>query len=133
MALMSDPIAVASSDPWAFTFSNYRSSVNVQVRFYTDLAGETEISPRGTGSRDLTATNIAPAYAGSQTNPTSVQKLTSDIFNGALAALPDGLWRELSLGGGLGQVTIVAAPNTTPPGALTYRIVVEAEGRSSAG
>ena len=133
MALMSDPILVAASTPWSFAFSNYRSSVSVQVRFFTDANGLVEVGTRGTGSRDLTATSVSRAYSGRSTNPTAVLSLVSDLSSSTISALPDGQWAELLLDGGLGQVTIVAAPNVTPGGAITYRIIVEADGYSSAG
>ena len=131
MALMSDPIPVADADAWSFTFSNYISSVSVQVRFFTDLAGETELSPLGTGSRDLTATSRSTAYSGRQTRPTASLALVSNLPNGTIVAQPDGEWTALLLGGGLGQVTIAAAVNVTPGTAVTYRIVVEADGYSA--
>ena len=133
MALMSDPILVADATPWSFAFSNYRSSVSVQVRFFTDLAGLVEVGSRGTGSRDLTAWNVSSAYSGKSTKPTAtLRNFTSDLTNGTITGVPDGRWTELLLDGGLGQVTIAAVANTPVGGSVTYRIIVDAEGHSSA-
>lgn len=136
MALMSDPIPVAGATPATFKFVNFRSAVNVQVRFYTTLAAAPadQLSPRGTGSRDLTATNVSSAFSGGSTSPTEVLRdFTSDINNGTIVAMADGRWYELALGGGMGQITLVAAANVTPGAALSYRIIVDAEGASSTG
>lgn len=134
MALMSDPIAVADATPATFKFPNFRSSVNAQVRFYTDAGGLTEISPRGTGSRNVVATTTSAAYSGDATRPTeTIREFVSDIDNGTLTAAEDGKWYVLSLGSGLGQVTLAAAANVTPGTAVTYRVFVDSEGRSATG
>lgn len=134
MALMSDPIAVADATPTTFKFSNFRSSVNVQVRFYTDADGRVELTPRGTGSRDIVATNTSAAYSGGPIRPTEViREFVSDINNGSLTAAADGKWYELTLGGGMGQVTLTSAPSTTPGTAVTYRVFADAEGQSATG
>jgi hypothetical protein len=136
MALMSDPIPVADETPASFKFENFRASVNVQVRFYTTLAAEPadQLSPRGTGSRDITATNVSSAFSGGTISPTSVLRgFTSDINGGALVAAADGSWYELGLGGGMGQVTLTSAAVVTPGTALSYRLIVDAIGASSTG
>lgn len=131
MALMSPPILVAASTAVFFDFAQYRLTVNAQVRFYTDAAGETELTPRGTGSRDITATNTSTAHQGAFSFPEATQTFNSDIDNGTIAAAVDGRWYELDLGGGMQNVTLTAAPNVTPVTAVTYRIVVDAPGDSA--
>ena len=131
MALMSPPILVAASTAVAFTFAQRQSSVNVQVRFFTDAAGLVELSPLGTGSRDVTAINTASAFEGQFADPGTVLGFTSDINGGTLAAMADGKWYELGLGAGMGNVTIAAAPNTTPGTAVSYRIIVDTAGSST--
>lgn len=136
MALMSDPIPVADATPATFKFTYFRSAVNVQVRFYTTLAAEPadQLSPRGTGSRDLTATNVSSAFSGGSTSPDEVlRNFTSDINGGSIVAMADGRWYELGLGGGMGQITLAAAANVTPGTALSYRVIVDADGSSSTG
>jgi hypothetical protein len=136
MALMSDPIAVADATAATFKFTYFRASVNVQVRFYTTLAAEPadQLSPRGTGSRDIAVTNVTGAFSGDSTIPTQVlREFTSDIDGGTITAMVDGKWYELALGGGMGQLTIAAVANTTPGTALSYRIIVDAAGSSSTG
>jgi hypothetical protein len=129
---MSGPIAVADATPWSFQFVNFRTAVNVMVRFYTDAAGTVDVGTLGTGSRDVTATNVSAAYQGNATRPTETMRdIACNIYNGTVTAMPDGQWREFSLGGGLGQITIAAAANVNPGGALAYRIFVEAVGTSS--
>ena len=136
MALMSDPIPVADETPASFKFDNFRTAVNVQVRFYTTLvaAPADQLSPRGTGSRDITATNVSSAFSGGTISPTEVLRgFTSDIDGGVLSAVPDGEWHELGLGGGMGQVTLTSAVVVTPGTALSYRLIVDAIGASSTG
>jgi len=132
---MSPAIPVAASTPASFTFSLRKLSCNVQFRFYTDAAGSegADYSPRGTGSRNLTATASTTSFEGSVQSPTTVfyQPFTSDIANGTFPAMPDGQWFELGLGSGAGQVTIVATPDVTPGGAVSYRVFVDADGASS--
>lgn len=135
MALMSDPIAVADETPATFKFQNFRTAVNVQVRFYSTLAAEPgdQLSPRGTGSRDLTVTNVSSAFSGGSISPTAVLRdFVSDIDGGTLTGVVDGKWYELTLGGGMGQVTISAASNVDGA-AVSYRIIVDAVGASSTG
>lgn len=131
MALMSPPIAVADATPVNFDFSQYRASVNVQTRFYSDAAGLVEVTP-GTGSRDISATNVSTAYEGDFSDPgTVIEDFVSAIDGGAIAGAVDGRWYELTLGGGLDNVTLTAAANTTPGTAVTYRVFVDAPGSSS--
>lgn len=129
MALMSPPIAVADATAVRFDFSRYRDTVNVQVRFYSDAAGETELSPLGTGSRDLAITNTSTAFAGAFANPEVTQTFDSDVVS--LAAVADGLWTEVDLGGGMNNITVTAAVDVSPGTAVTYRIIVDAPGSSA--
>ena len=132
MALMSPPILVAASTAVEFAFSQRQASVNAQVRFYTDAAGLVELSPLGTGSRDFTATNTSSAFQGQFSDPgTELRNFASNIDGGTLAAAADGKWYEIDLGSGMGNVTLVAAPNVTPGTATTYRIIVDAAGSSA--
>lgn len=133
MAIMSPPILVAAATPINFVLRRRLVAVNIQVRFYTDADGLVEVGTRGTGSRDITATNISSAFEGVFGNPTRVvPNIVSDLENGTVTAMVDGKWIELLLGGaGLGQLTIAAATNTNPAGATSYRIIVDAEGSCS--
>lgn len=133
MAMMSGPIAVASATAYKFTFSGYQTSVNVQMKFYTDAAGETALAPLGTGSRDITATTTTSAFQGSFRNPEpATQTFTSNINGGSISAAVDGRWYELALGSGMQNVTLAAAANVTPGTAVSYRIIVDASGSSEA-
>lgn len=131
MSLISPPILVAAATPVNFTFRERRTVVNVQVRFYTDAAGTVEMGTRGTGTRDLTATNSSSGYQGAFSNPTAIGPFTSNINNGAIVAMVSETWYELALGGGMGQLTLVAAANVDAPGSLSYRIIADSEGDSS--
>lgn len=131
MALMSPPILVAASTAVAFTFSQRMPSVNVQVRFFTDAEGLIELAPVGTGSRDVTATNSATAFEGQFSDPGTTLTFTSAINGGTLSAMVDGTWYELDLGSNMGNVIIAAAPNVTPGGAVSYRIIVDTAGSSA--
>ena len=131
MALLSPPILEAASTAVRFDFSQYRLAVNVQVRYYTDAAGTVEVTPLETGSRNITATNTSTGYEGLFRSPGVPQTFNSNINNGTIAAAADGRWYELSLGGGLQNVTLVAAPNVPPGGAVSYRIIVDAPGDSA--
>lgn len=130
MALMSPPIAVAASTAVSFSFGQYLSSVNVEVRFYTDAAGTAQMGTRGTGTRDLTAINTSTAYEGPFRNPVDTQTFVSDINGGSITAAVSERSYELALGGGMQNVTITAAPNVNAPGSATYRIIVDAPGGS---
>lgn len=123
---MSAPILVANATPWRFDFSGPVGSANVMIVFYNTLAAADgdQITPYGTGSRDLTATTAFSAYRGEFRSPGEVHEFTPNIFGGTIAAVSDGLLREIEFGSGLRNVIISAAANTTPGGALTYRIVV---------
>lgn len=131
MALMSPPIANADATAVTFTFAQYRTSVNVQVRFYTDAAGTAEMGTRGTGTRDVTATNTSTAYEGNFANPGTTQPFVSDIDNGTIAAMVSEEWNEISLGGGMQNVTLVATVDVDAPGSVVYRIIVDAAGSSA--
>ena len=132
MALMSPPILVADATAVAFSFAQRVASVNVQVRFFTDAAGLVSLSPVGTGSRDVVATNVASAFQGPFSFPeTTLSGFVSAIDGGSLSAMKDGTWYELGLGSGMGNVIIAAASNVTPGGAVTYRIIVDTAGSSA--
>lgn len=131
MALMSPPILVGASTAVAFTFSQRQSSVNVQVRFFTDTAGLVELAPLGTGSRDVTATNSSSAFQGPFSNPGTTLSFVSDINGGTLTGMVDGKWYELDLGANMGNVILVAAPNVSPGTAASYRIIVDVAGSSA--
>jgi hypothetical protein len=131
MALMSPPILVAASTAIKFSFSQRQASVNAQVRFYTDAAGLVELAPLGTGSRAVTATNTATAFEGLFSSPgATLSNFDNDINGGTITAAVDGRWYEIALGSGMGNLTLVAAPNVTPGTAVTYRIIVDAAGSS---
>lgn len=127
---MSPPIAVADATAVTFTFKHYLTSVNAQVRFYTDADGTTQMGTRGTGTRDVTATNTSTAYEGPFTNPTPTQEFDSDINGGTITAMVSEKWYELDLGGGMQNVTLTAVSNVDAPGSATYRIIVDAPGGS---
>jgi hypothetical protein len=131
MSLISPPILVAAATPVNFTLRNRRTSCNVQVRFYTDAAGTVEMGTRGTGTRDLTATNSSSGYQGSFSAPTAIGPFTSNINGGAITAMISETWYELGLGSGMGQLTLVAVANVNAPGSASYRIIVDSEGDSS--
>jgi len=125
MAVMSPPILVANSDAQVFQFKGSVATCNVQVRFFSDDAGTVEIAP-GTGSRDITATTLVSAYEGPAGRPTAVvTDVLTDLELGTLAAAVDGVEYALDFGSGVPNVRLVAAPNTTPGGAVTYRVYVE--------
>jgi hypothetical protein len=129
MALMSPPIAVADATPVKFSFRMWRSSCNVQIRFYTDLAGTAEVATRGTGQRDVTGTNTTSAYEGTFTSPTTiVPVLVTDVPGATVANMVDGKWYSLDLGSGMGQLTLAAVADVNPGGAVTYRVIAEVEG-----
>lgn len=131
MALMSPPILVAASTAVKFTFSQRQLSANVQVRFFTDVDGLISLSPLGTGSRDITATNTSTAFQGLFSTPgTTLENLISNIDDGVLTAAADGMWHEILLGSGMGNITLVAVANVTPITAVTYRLIVDAAGSS---
>jgi hypothetical protein len=127
---MSPPIAVAAATAVKFTFSQYRSLVNAQVRFYTDAAGLLPLAV-GTGSRDITATNTAEAFEGPFTSPGTAETIVSGINGGTIVGAVDGTWYELDLGGGMQNVTLAAAANVTPGTAVSYRIFVDSPGSSA--
>lgn len=62
MATVSPALALGTTTAQSFRFSR-RAVVNVQVRFYSDADGTVPIAA-GSGSRDLTATNVSPTYEG---------------------------------------------------------------------
>lgn len=130
MALMSPPILVAAATAVTFSFSGYRSNVNVQVRFYTDAEGLVPLAI-GTGSRDLTATNTSSAFQGSIVSPGTEETFVSNIDGGTLTAAVDGTWYELGLGGSMQNITLAAAANVNPGTAVSYRIFVDSPGSSA--
>lgn len=133
MALVSPPIPVADDTPLDCELTIRRLSVNVQFRYYSDAAGTLEVVPRGGGTRDLVATNRASGFVGDFRNPTAViAPFVSDVEGGTLSTAVSERWYELNLGSGFGQLTITAAGlGADAPGAATYRIVVDADGKSS--
>jgi hypothetical protein len=131
MALMSPPIAVGDSTEVFYEFRLRERTINVQYRFYTDTEGEVELTPAGAGLRVVTATNTSNAFEGPFSRPVDTQEdLESSINNGTLASAVDARWYEFFLGSGMSNVTISAAPDTTPGGAVTYRVIVDAPGSS---
>jgi hypothetical protein len=130
MALMSPPIAVADATPVLFSFSGYRTSCNVQVRFYTDADGIVSLSPLGTGSRALAFTNTSSAFEGAFADPGTEETFNSNINGSAVAAAVDGTWYKVDLLAGLQNLTIASAANVTPGTAVTYRIIVDVQGSS---
>jgi hypothetical protein len=129
MAVMSPPLAVADATPVNFSFRLWKSSVNVQLRFYTDADGTVEVGTRGTGQRDVTATNTTSAYEGPFSDPALVvPSLVSDINGGTITNMVDGKWYEIELGSGMGQLTLAAVSDVDPVGSVTYRVIAEAEG-----
>lgn len=129
MALMSPPIAVASAALVRFSFRQFRSSVNVQVVFYSDAEGTAQIAG-GTGLRDVTAYNESDAFEGPFTDRTAQQSFVSTIDEGTLLGMVDLRWYQLFLGAGMQNVLLSGAVNVNPGGAVTYRIVVESAGES---
>lgn len=122
MAVASPALPLASTDAQAFTFSR-RTVLNVQVRFYLDAAGTVPIAA-GTGSRDLTATNVTPVFVERVAIHAPVENA---IDGGTRAGCVGGTWYLLGLGGGLQQANIAASGGVDPGGAASYRIVVDVE------
>lgn len=124
---MSPPIAVADATPVTFRFDLWQTSALVQVRFYTDAAATeaAQLSPLGTGSRNITASMTVTALQ-DEDSPGDAQIFAGGNIDGAapLVAVPDGKWEEIDLGSGSKNLTIVSAANVTPGSAVSYRIIV---------
>lgn len=95
----------------------------MQVRFYSDAAGQTAIAA-GTGARDLVVTMQSDVYADDGYRE---RGLESDLDGGTLAGCVGGTYYEVLLADGAQNITVTASGGSDPGGAVTYRIIVDGE------
>jgi hypothetical protein len=111
-------ILVANATATTFRFDGSPSTANLAVVFYTSAGAATgdEVAV-GSGSRDLTIT----ATVG---DPVSSVKLSFAFDGGTVTALAGRTFKTFSAGVPMDSITVAAAANSTPGGALAYRIWV---------
>ena len=127
MAIMSPAIPITASTPVAFNFSNYRTSTNITIFFFTDADGRVALTLRGTGSRDVVTTTTTTAFETESSSPEPTLTLESDIFGGNVTGMPDGQLRQFEHGAGMKNIKLVAAPDVNGA-AASYRIFADAQG-----
>lgn len=109
-------ILVANATSTSFTLLGSPTAVNVAVVFYTDAdATDGNEVAAGSGTRDLTIS----ATVG---EPVSGAKVAFGFDGGTVSALAARSFKTFSFGVPADSVTIAAAANSTPGGALAYRI-----------
>lgn len=132
MSFAGPAIPVGSPTSTRFNLERVHDSVNVQIRFFSDAEGLVPIAP-GAGSATLTATHEATMMRGTPISPELIDsgaQVLSAFSSGAIVGAAAATWQELALGGGTATVTITPSALVLPPGAVTYSIVIDTEGRS---
>jgi hypothetical protein len=119
----SEALLLADADPITFRFAAERTSVLVQIAYYTsaDCDVGDEVAA-GTGLATLTATGID----GVQLDGVEIGSLETDLDDGVLTDCLGRTWYLLEWGCPLGQITISADVTSDPATALAYRLIVAA-------
>ncbi len=132
MSFAGPAIPVGSPTSTRFNLERPLTAVNVQIRFFSDAAGLVPIAP-GAGTATLTATHEATMMRGTPISPELINsgaQVLSAFSSGSIVGAAAATWQELALGGGTATVTITPSALVPPPGAVTYSIVIDTEGRS---
>jgi hypothetical protein len=121
MALASAAVPIATVDAWQQLSINRRQIASLQIRFYSDADGTVAIEASAGGTATINIRTTEPVYDASNSYRDT---LTSNIESGSRALSAGATWYAAGFGSGVQHLEMSANTIVAPPGAASYRFLV---------